>query len=164
MPLSAKPALLVVALAVAASLAGVAAEPPAAFAVLHAVPRPAALRSVHTVRGLAPDKRCCASLLQARRAGGLPPCLCVMRARDGPHHPQLACARPRSSHSLTPCTSRQQRPPAVRAAVMQLPGRQGSSSGGSAVLDKPEVLKSPQVPTVHHVGKHANALGARTRA
>ncbi len=27
---------------------------------------------------------------------------------------------------------------------MQLPGRQGSSSG-SAVLDKPEVLKSPQV-------------------
>eukprot|EP00802_Teleaulax_amphioxeia_P028206 Tamp_29810.p2 GENE.Tamp_29810~~Tamp_29810.p2 ORF type:complete len:174 (+),score=49.04 Tamp_29810:185-706(+) len=86
MPLSAKPALLVVALAVAASLAGVAAaETPAAFAVLSAVPRPAALRSIHT------------------------------------------------------------RPPAVRSAVMQLPSRQGSSSGGSAVLDKPAPLKSPEV-------------------
>ena len=74
MPLSAKPALLVVALAVAASLAGVAAaETPAAFAVLSAVPRPAALRSIHTVRGalqlcLAPAARAAQALgRQARQ-------------------------------------------------------------------------------------------------
>ena len=168
MPLSAKPALLVVALAVAASLAGVAAaDTPAAFAVLSAVPRPAALRSIHTVRGAL--QLCLAPAARAAQAlGALVPANLPVRqvcpSRDGLHRPQCACAHPRSSHSRTSRTSRQQRPPAVRSAVMQLPSRQGSSSGGSAVLDKPAPLKSPEVPTAHQIGTHVNALGASTRA
>ena len=63
MTLNAKLLLLVVALAVAADLAGAAAEATAAFAVLHAVPRPAALRSIRPVhllfrRGARPTLRC----------------------------------------------------------------------------------------------------------
>jgi hypothetical protein len=69
MTLNAKLVLLVVALAVAADLAG-------AFVVLRAVPRPPALRSI---RG------CPVHLLfrpdVVRALGALPPCLCVGLAR-----------------------------------------------------------------------------------
>eukprot|EP00277_Geminigera_cryophila_P017169 CAMPEP_0179438960 /NCGR_PEP_ID=MMETSP0799-20121207/22613_1 /TAXON_ID=46947 /ORGANISM="Geminigera cryophila, Strain CCMP2564" /LENGTH=169 /DNA_ID=CAMNT_0021220939 /DNA_START=54 /DNA_END=563 /DNA_ORIENTATION=+ len=59
-----------------------------------------------------------------------------------PSMPRVAALRPVSSSCRAKVVTSA---PAVRPVVMQMPGKSaGSKSGGSAVLDKPEVLSSPQ--------------------